>query len=47
MSDNYFIDTNILVYYYTDDEPVKKQKALEVVANSLFRRYAGWTNNRK
>ena len=28
MNDNCFIDTNILVYCYTDDEPVKQQKAL-------------------
>jgi len=27
MNDNCFIDTNILVYCYTNDEPVKQQKA--------------------
>ena len=30
MNGNCFIDTNILVYCYTDDEPVKKQKALDI-----------------
>jgi predicted nucleic acid-binding protein len=30
MSDNYFIDTNILIYCYTEDEPVKNQKALDI-----------------
>ena len=30
MSDSCFIDTNILVYCYTSDEPVKQQKALEI-----------------
>ncbi len=33
MKDNCFIDTNILVYCYTDDEPIKLQKALNI-ANS-------------
>ncbi len=33
MNDNCFIDTNILVYCYTYDEPVKQQKALDI-ANS-------------
>ncbi len=33
MSDNCFIDTNILVYCYTNDEPVKQQKALDIVHN--------------
>ena len=30
MNDNCFIDTNILVYCYTSDEPVKQQKALKI-----------------
>ena len=30
MNDNCFIDTNILVYCYTDDEPDKYQKALKI-----------------
>lgn len=30
MKDNCFIDTNILVYCYANDEPVKQQKALDV-----------------
>jgi predicted nucleic acid-binding protein len=30
MSGNYFIDTNILVYCYTDDEPDKSKKVLSV-----------------
>lgn len=30
MNDNCFIDTNILVYCYTDDEPIKQQKALDI-----------------
>lgn len=30
MNDNSFIDTNILVYCYTDDEPDKSKKALVV-----------------
>ena len=34
MNGNFFIDTNILVYCYTDDEPGKKQKALEIVENT-------------
>ena len=33
MNDNCFIDTNILVYCYTDDEPVKQQKALDIANN--------------
>lgn len=33
MSVNCFIDTNILVYCYTDDEPVKQQKALDIANN--------------
>ena len=33
MNVNRFIDTNILVYCYTDDEPIKQQKALAVVNN--------------
>ncbi|MFP4288666.1 MAG: PIN domain-containing protein [Bacteroidales bacterium] len=33
MNDNCFIDTNILVYCYTDDEPIKKQKALNIANN--------------
>lgn len=31
MKDNCFIDTNILIYCYTKDEPDKKQSALEIV----------------
>lgn len=34
MNDNCFIDTNILVYCYTDDEPVKQQKALDIANGS-------------
>jgi len=30
MNDNCFIDTNILVYCYTDEEPIKLQKALDI-----------------
>lgn len=30
MNDNCFIDTNILVYCYTEDEPVRSKKALAV-----------------
>jgi predicted nucleic acid-binding protein len=33
MKGNRFIDTNILIYCYTDDEPVKQQKALDIVNN--------------
>ncbi len=33
MNDNCFIDTNILVYCYTEDEPVKYQKALDIANN--------------
>lgn len=33
MNDNCFIDTNILVYCYTDDEPDKHQKALAIALN--------------
>lgn len=33
MSANCFIDTNVLVYCYTDDEPEKQHKALDI-ANS-------------
>ena len=33
--DNCFIDTNILVYCYTKDEPLKKEKALLVVNKPL------------
>lgn len=33
MNDNCFIDTNILVYCYTGDEPVKQQKALDIANN--------------
>ncbi len=31
MSDRFFVDTNILVYCYTEDETAKKQKALGIV----------------
>lgn len=31
MKDNCFIDTNILIYCYSEDEPLKLQKALEIV----------------
>ena len=34
MKDNSFIDTNILVYCYTKDEPLKQEKAL-AVCNSI------------
>jgi predicted nucleic acid-binding protein len=34
MNGNCFIDTNILVYCYTDDEPVKQQKALDIANGS-------------
>jgi predicted nucleic acid-binding protein len=34
MNDNYFIDTNILVYCYTNDEPVKQQKALDIATHT-------------
>jgi predicted nucleic acid-binding protein len=30
MNDNCFIDTNILIYCYTIDEPVKHQKAIDI-----------------
>jgi len=30
MNDNCFVDTNVLVYCYTGDEPVKRKKALAV-----------------
>lgn len=33
MNGNRFIDTNILVYCYTVDEPIKQQKALDIVNN--------------
>ncbi len=33
MNDNCFIDTNILVYCYTDDEQVKQQKASDIANN--------------
>ena len=31
MKGNYFIDTNILIYCYSKDEPEKKQSALKIV----------------
>lgn len=34
MNANCFIDTNVLVYCYTDDEPVKKQNALDIANGS-------------
>lgn len=34
MNDNGFLDTNILVYCYTEDEPDKKQKAIDIASNS-------------
>jgi predicted nucleic acid-binding protein len=34
MKDSCFVDTNIIVYCYTNDEPVKKQKALEVCSGT-------------
>ncbi len=34
MNDSFFIDTNILVYCYTEDETAKKQIALEIVNHS-------------
>ncbi|GAB1451925.1 PIN domain-containing protein [Draconibacterium sp.] len=33
MKDNSFVDTNILVYCYTNDEPKKREKALTVCNN--------------
>lgn len=33
MSDNRFIDTNILIYCYTDDEPEKRVKAKKATEN--------------
>jgi predicted nucleic acid-binding protein len=33
MNGNRFIDTNILIYCYADDELIKQQKALEIVNN--------------
>ncbi len=32
MKDNCFIDTNIVVYCYTNDEPKKREKAISVCA---------------
>jgi len=34
MNDNCFIDTNILVYCYTSDEPVRQQKAFNIAKGS-------------
>jgi len=34
MNDNCFIDTNILVYCYADDEPVKHQEAIDIANGS-------------
>lgn len=34
MNDNCFVDTNILVYCYTDDEPIKQLKATGIANNS-------------
>ncbi len=34
MNDNCFIDTNILVYCYTGDEPEKQRKALNIANRS-------------
>lgn len=34
MKDNCFIDTNVLVYCYTADEPVKHQIALDIACDS-------------
>jgi predicted nucleic acid-binding protein len=34
MNGNCFIDTNILIYCYTDDEPSKQQKALDISRDS-------------
>lgn len=34
MNDNCFIDTNILVYCYTEDETDKQEKALKIVNHS-------------
>jgi len=31
MSDRVFIDTNILIYGYSQDEPYKQQRALECI----------------
>ena len=32
MSDNFFADTNVLVYSYTEDEPDKRAKALKALS---------------
>lgn len=34
MSANCFIDTNVLIYCYTNDEPEKQQKALDIANSS-------------
>lgn len=34
MNDSFFIDTNILVYCYTEDETTNKRKALGIVNHS-------------
>jgi predicted nucleic acid-binding protein len=34
MNDNCFVDTNILVYCYTGDEPVKQQKAIDIATGT-------------
>jgi predicted nucleic acid-binding protein len=34
MNDNCFIDTNILIYCYANDEPVKQKKAFDIANGS-------------
>ena len=34
MRDNCFVDTNILVYCYSEDEPAKQETALNIAKNS-------------
>lgn len=36
MNDNCFLDTNILVCCYTEDEPGRQQKAVDVAGNSYM-----------
>jgi predicted nucleic acid-binding protein len=35
MSDNYFIDTNIFVYSFDDQHPVKKDRSIAVIQKAL------------
>jgi predicted nucleic acid-binding protein len=34
-TDNVFLDSNVLVYCYTNTEPEKQQKTFQVIDNSL------------